>query len=93
MVVGVNRFRSPETEQIPRFQLDPGLEQRQIRRLEEARALRNKRLVTDRLNALEEAARGTENLMPHIVRCAEAFATVGEISDRLRKVFGEYRER
>ncbi|MBV6432829.1 MAG: Methylmalonyl-CoA mutase [Bryobacteraceae bacterium] len=93
VVVGVNRFRSPETEQIPRFQLDPGLEQRQIRRLEEARALRNKRLVTDRLNALEEAARGTENLMPHIVRCAEAFATVGEISDRLRKVFGEYRER
>jgi methylmalonyl-CoA mutase N-terminal domain/subunit len=92
VVVGVNRFRSAETQQIPRFQLDPALEQQQVRRLEEVRALRNARLVTDRLKALEEAARGTENLMPHIVHCAEAFATVGEISDRLRKVFGEYRE-
>jgi len=92
VVVGVNRFRSAETQRIPRFQLDPAAERRQVRRLEEVRALRNARLVTDRLKALEEAARGTENLMPHIVHCAEAFATVGEISDRLRKVFGEYRE-
>ncbi|MCC6366082.1 MAG: methylmalonyl-CoA mutase [Bryobacterales bacterium] len=92
VVVGVNRFQSAETQQIPRFQLDPALEQQQVRRLGEVRALRNARLVTDRLKALEEAARGTENLMPHIVHCAEAFATVGEISDRLRKVFGEYRE-
>jgi methylmalonyl-CoA mutase N-terminal domain/subunit len=49
-------------------------------------------VVDERLRALEQAARSTENLMPHILACAEAYATVGEISDRLRAVFGEYRE-
>ena len=45
-----------------------------------------------RLGALEGAARGSDNLMPKIMAACEALATVGEISDRLRKVFGEYRE-
>jgi methylmalonyl-CoA mutase, N-terminal domain len=50
-------------------------------------------LVADRLRDLESAARGTENLMPRIMACCEAFVTVGEISDCLRGVFGEYNER
>jgi methylmalonyl-CoA mutase N-terminal domain/subunit len=50
-------------------------------------------VVGDRLRALEQAARSTDNLMPHILACSEAYATVGEISDRLRAVFGEYQER
>jgi methylmalonyl-CoA mutase N-terminal domain/subunit len=54
------------------------------------RASRNARDVDTRLCALENAARYSDNLMPHIVACAEAYATVGEISDRLRAVFGEY---
>jgi methylmalonyl-CoA mutase N-terminal domain/subunit len=49
-------------------------------------------LVDERLNALEGAARSNGNLMPFIVEAAESYATVGEISDRLRRVFGEYRE-
>jgi len=44
------------------------------------------------LSALEQAARLSDNLMPHILACSEASATVGEISDRLRTVFGEYHE-
>jgi len=48
--------------------------------------------VESRLEELEQCARGSENLMPRILGACEAFATVGEISDRLRRVFGEYRE-
>ncbi|HYV62286.1 MAG TPA: methylmalonyl-CoA mutase family protein, partial [Bryobacteraceae bacterium] len=56
------------------------------------RASRDQRTVQSNLEALEEAARGSVNLMPKIMAACEALATVGEISDRLRKVFGEYRE-
>ena len=51
-----------------------------------------KAVVESRLDALEQTARGSDNLMPKIMAACEAYATVGEISDRLRKVFGEYRE-
>ena len=59
------------------------------------RAVRDKRdnsTVEIALAALEEAARGTENIVPQILECVEAYVTVGEISHRLRKVWGEYRE-
>jgi len=56
------------------------------------RASRDAGAVTSSLNRLEEAARGSANLMPPILAACEAYATVGEISDRLRRVFGEYRE-
>jgi methylmalonyl-CoA mutase, N-terminal domain len=56
------------------------------------RASRDSGSVDARLSALEKAARSSDNLMPHILACGEAYATVGEISDRLRAVFGEYRE-
>lgn len=92
VVVGVNRFASESLEPVQTFQLDPELEKQQVTRLQEVRAARNARLVEDRLKALEDAARGHENVMPHIVQCCEAYATVGEISDRFRAVFGEYRE-
>ncbi len=62
-------------------------------RLQEVRASRDYGTVEERLSALEQAARGSDNLMPHILVCAEAYGTVGEISDRLRRVFGEYQER
>ena len=92
VVVGVNRFQAEREQAIPMFRLSPEVEQQQVARLREVRAARNARLVGDRLKALGEAARGTENLMPHIVHCCEAYATVGEISDALRAVFGEYQE-
>ncbi len=92
VVVGVNRFRAAEPAREETFRLDPGLEAQQVERLRQVRASRNARLVEDRQIALERAASGSGNLMPHIVDCCAAFATVGEISDRLRRVFGEYQE-
>jgi methylmalonyl-CoA mutase N-terminal domain/subunit len=93
VVVGVNRFQQKESQPPTTFRLDPELEKQQIERLRELRASRVSGSVDTRLCALESAARGSDNLMPHILACAEAFATVGEISDRLRVVFGEYQER
>ncbi len=92
IVVGVNKFQQDQKDSPTTFHLDPQLEKQQISRLAELRASRNARAVDAGLCALENAARSSDNLMPHILACAEAFATVGEISDRLRVVFGEYRE-
>jgi methylmalonyl-CoA mutase N-terminal domain/subunit len=92
VVVGVNRFRVDEKTKIPIFRLDPALEKLQIERLQRLRATRDNARVEQTLAALESAARATDNLMPLILAAAEANATVGEISDAMRKVFGEYRE-
>jgi methylmalonyl-CoA mutase N-terminal domain/subunit len=93
VVVGVNRFKQAAAESPSAFRLDPELEKQQVDRLRQVRASRSAGVVEERLNGLEQAARGTDNLMPHILGCAEAYVTVGEISDRLRAVFGEYSER
>jgi methylmalonyl-CoA mutase, N-terminal domain len=93
VVVGVNRFKQDEKAQAGMFRLDPALEQQQVARLRDLRASRDAAMVEQRLAALEQAARASDNLMPHILSSAEAFATVGEISDRLRAVFGEYQDR
>jgi methylmalonyl-CoA mutase N-terminal domain/subunit len=92
IVVGVNRFQTQDPEAPKPFQVDPELEERQIERLRHVRASRSNNDVCAALARLEIAARGTENLMPRILDCCQALATVGEISDALRKVFGEYRE-
>ena len=91
-IVGVNKFRQDDAAKIPTFRVDPELERRQVARLREVRASRSAATVTERLNALEAAARGTSNLLPHILDCAASMVTVGEISGRLRTVFGEYQE-
>jgi methylmalonyl-CoA mutase N-terminal domain/subunit len=92
IVVGVNKFQQDQKDSPSTFHLDPQLERQQIARLADLRASRDARTVDAGLRALENAARSSDNLMPQILVCAEAFATVGEISDRLRVVFGEYRE-
>jgi methylmalonyl-CoA mutase N-terminal domain/subunit len=92
IVVGVNRFRDQTPETAPVFRMDPALERQQIERLRDLRASRPAGVVAERLRALEEAARSSDNLMERIFACAEALCTVGEISDTLRKVYGEYRE-
>lgn len=93
IVVGVNKFQQTEKEPPATFRIDPELEKQQIERLRRLRASRDASAVDSRLCALERAAKSSDNLMPHILACAESFATVGEISDRLRAVFGEYQER
>ena len=92
IIVGVNRFQAEKEVPVPVFRIDPAVERHQTERVRAVRASRNAEVLQERLQALEAAARGTENLMPHILASAEAMGTVGEISDVLRKVFGEYRE-
>jgi methylmalonyl-CoA mutase N-terminal domain/subunit len=92
IVVGVNRFRKEGESPIPTFRLDPALEQAQIERLREVRASRNQAETAHKLDRLEAAARGSENLLPLILEAAGSYATVGEMSERLKAVFGEYRD-
>jgi methylmalonyl-CoA mutase N-terminal domain/subunit len=92
IVVGVNRFRMEEERKIPTFRLDPAIETAQTERLRQLRAGRDNKLVAEHLERLELAARGQENLMPLVLAAAAGYATLGEISGRLKSVFGEYRE-
>jgi methylmalonyl-CoA mutase N-terminal domain/subunit len=92
IVVGVNRFQQDEDGKVPTFRLDPALERAQVERLRHVRASRSQAEVSEKLATLEQTARTASNLMPAILDAAAAYATVGEISDRLRAVFGEYRE-
>jgi len=93
VIVGVNRFQSEEGAAVPVFRVNPAIERAQVESVAKLRAGRDAVAWRASIDALEAAARGTENLMPRIVATAEASATVGEISDALRRVFGEYRER
>jgi methylmalonyl-CoA mutase N-terminal domain/subunit len=92
VVVGMNRFQQDDEPAMPSFRLDPALERTQVERLREMRAGRSTGTVQRALEDLEAAAREGRNLMPPILSAASVHATVGEISDRLRAVFGEYRE-
>ena len=92
IVVGVNRFRAEEEEPIPTLKVDERIERAQVERLRAVRERRNADAAEAALSALEQAATGTENLMPRILDCVEAYVTVGEIGHRLRKVWGEYQE-
>ena len=92
VVVGVNRFQQELKEAYPMLRVDPALEAEQGERLRQLRAERDSAKVQEALRQVEQAARGKENLMSHILSAVEAYATVGEISDTLRQVFGEYKE-
>jgi methylmalonyl-CoA mutase N-terminal domain/subunit len=92
VVVGVSRFQQEEERVVPTFRLDPELEKSQIESLRQVRAGRSQSAVAETLAALGRAALGGDNLMPPIMDAAAAYATVGEIADCLRGVFGEYRE-
>jgi methylmalonyl-CoA mutase, N-terminal domain len=92
IVVGVNEFRAEEAEPIPIHTADPELEAGQVQAVCRARRSRDAAKVQSALEQLEAVARGSDNLMPHILDAVEAYATVGEISDVFRRVHGEYRE-
>ena len=92
IVVGVNRFEVEEERPIPIQRIDPALEAKQVERVRALRANRDAALVKAALASVEEAARSGANVMPRIVTAVEACATVGEISDAMRRVFGEYKE-
>ena len=92
IVVGVNRFEVEEEKPIPILRIDPALEGKQVERLRALRARRDGARWKAALAEVEQAARSGANVMPGILTAVEAYATVGEISDAMRKVFGEYRE-
>ena len=93
VVVGVNRFATVETSAVSSdlFRLDPEVERRQIDRLRAVRSSRSEQAWQHALDAVDAAARDGSNLVPPIIAACEAHATLGEIADTLRRVFGEYR--
>ena len=92
MVVGVNQFTSSETQRIDVLRIDADVEARQTERVRKVRAMRDQSAWRSGLDAVGIAARGTDNLVPVIVQAVSAHATVGEISDAMRAVFGEHSE-
>jgi methylmalonyl-CoA mutase N-terminal domain/subunit len=92
VVVGVNKFQMEETGTIPIQRVNPKIEREQVERLRAVRARRDAEKAENALAKLGEAAAGTENLLPRILDAVENYVTVGEISHRLRKVWGEYQE-
>ncbi len=91
-IVGVNAFQSDEPIRIPLLEMDPQGYERQVARLEALRKTRDADAVQRALDGLRQAAQGTENVMPHLLAATRAYATLGEIMDTLREVFGVYRE-
>jgi len=94
VVVGVNRYRDDAVAHVPPpiQKIDPEGERRQVERVKRVRAERDGAAWQAALGRLEDAARGDENLLPPLIEAVEAYATVGEISDRLRAAWGEHRE-
>jgi methylmalonyl-CoA mutase N-terminal domain/subunit len=92
VVVGLNRFELEVERPIPIQRIDEALESKQVERLRALRGRRDASTWQDALRGVEDAARSGANLMPCILAAVEAYATVGEISDAMRKVFGEYKE-
>jgi methylmalonyl-CoA mutase, N-terminal domain len=92
VVVGVNYFQAEEEHPIPTLRIDPEIERAQVARLQALRARRDSARASAAVSEIERRCRGSENLMPAILAAVEAYATVGEISDALRRAFGEYQE-
>jgi methylmalonyl-CoA mutase N-terminal domain/subunit len=92
VVVGVNRYAGPDAGRLELLQIDPAIERRQVARVKALRASRGTGLWKATLDAVASAARGSDNLVEPIIAAVEAKATLGEIADTLRGVFGEHKE-
>ncbi len=92
VVVGVNRFTGGDAAPIEVFQVDPAIERQQVERVRALRASRDTAAWSAAIDAVAAAARDGNNVMPSILAAVEARATVGEISDAMRRVFGEHQE-
>jgi len=92
LLVGVNCFREEEKVKVPIFRIDPRIEQSQVERVRRLRATRDNKAVERKLEELKQAAQSKLNLVPYVVECVRASATLGEIVGSLKEVFGEYTE-
>ena len=90
VVVGVNRFQSEEGQPVPTFKVDPGAADRQIAKLKQVRARRDGDAVAKGLQRLKDDCQANRNIMPATLECVKAYATIGEIADVWREVFGVY---
>ena len=90
VIVGVNKFAQKEEDFDEVFNIDESIRAIQIEKLKQLKAGRNNGAVEAALNDLKKAAQGSENLMPFILLAVEEYATLGEIANCLREVFGEY---
>lgn len=91
IVVGVNKFQIDEHVKKVNFHHNPDVEKNQRQKLIEIKSKRDNYLVAEKLNTLEKLAQSSENLMPIIIEAVKSYATLGEICNTLRKVFGEYK--
>ena len=92
VVVGVNEYVDADAPGVNVFSIDPDIERRQIERVRAVRASRSEREWRTALDAVEHAARASDNLVPPIIAAVEQRATLGEIADTMRRVFGEYQD-
>ncbi len=92
VVVGVNKYQSPQEENPDLLKIDMKVQNEQIKLLTKVKAERNNEDVKSKLQKLKNAAEGNSNLIPHIIEAVKTYATIGEISNALREVFGEYKE-
>jgi methylmalonyl-CoA mutase N-terminal domain/subunit len=92
IVVGVNKYQIDEDEQEDLLKIDVKVQEEQIKFLNRIKSERNQNDVKDKLNKLKEAAAGEDNLMPYIISAVRNYASVGEICNTLREIFGEYKE-
>lgn len=91
IIVGVNKFQTEETNSIPVFKIDDNVQHLQVEKLKALKARRDNIKVAASLKSLRDKATGKENLMPAVLEAVENYCTLGEISDELRKIFGEYK--
>jgi methylmalonyl-CoA mutase N-terminal domain/subunit len=91
IVVGVNKYTDDRRASTELFRVDPMIERQQADRVRAVRAGRSPHAWRMSVDAVEQAARGGENLVPVLIRAVEAHATLGEIADAMRRAFGEYR--
>ncbi len=92
VVVGVNKYQSPQEENPDLLKIDMKVQKEQIKLLTKVKAERNNEDVKSKLQKLKNAAEGNSNLIPYIIEAVKTYATIGEISNALREVFGEYKE-
>ena len=91
IVVGLNKFTMEEKLPEELLKVNPEVEKLQIEKLKKLKSKRDNAKVKDLLEKIEDAARNDKNVMPPILEAVKSYATLGEISDSLRKVFGEYK--
>ncbi len=89
--IGVNKYRTESKLPYGAFRIDPGAEARQVERLNQIKKERNQKTVRETLEHVREVAKGEGNIVPPVLEAVRAYATIGEICDVLRELFGEYR--